>query len=252
MVAFVTILTHFLTLIQPSLAANGNGGSGSGGSGNSEAGASSQPIWSYQVKPTNYIGAQSAQTGHYGSAPSSLFDAFTGLSQRQGALTSSPFLSILPIILIAAGGLLLLLPMLTMMIASPFGGGGGPFGGGYQNGFGYPQVGALSKRRSLDQHQQQRGLIELIEHVSTTIEDLSRKYSPLASQQQQQQQQQQTSGSNGSNGQQQVHKRGAKALNANQSPDSSEVSQVQPPANHKSAGEVSSPGSTILSNTVGL
>lgn len=175
MVAFVAILTHFLSLIQPSLAANGSTGSG----GQTEATASTQPLWSYQVKPGSYVGAQtSGQNGHlYNSAPNSLFDAFTGLSQRQGALSSSPFLSILPIILIAAGGLLLLLPMLTMMMASPFGG-GGLFSGGYQGGFGYPQVGALNKRRSLDQQQQRRGLIELIDHVSRTIEDLSRNYSP--------------------------------------------------------------------------
>lgn len=238
-VAAVTILTHFLSLIHPSLAANGSGSSSS-----TEAASSTQPLWSYQVKPTNYVGSQSAQTGHYAAPPSSIFDAFTSLSQRQGALTSSPFMSILPIILIAAGGLLLLLPMLTMMMASPFGG-GGAFGGGYGNAFGYPQVGALSKRRSLDQHQHQRGLIELIEHVSTTIEDLSRKYArPQATA---------ASGSHqtgpaapaGSSPQQQVHKR-AKSLNSSQPSAANEAPQLQPPSNHKTADEVS----PVLSNVV--
>lgn len=173
--AFATMLTHFLGLVQPSLAANGN----SNQQATESTAASTQPLWSYQVKPTNYVNAaQGAQNSPYSSGPSSLFDAFTGLNQRQGALSSSPFLSILPIILIAAGGLLLLLPMLTMMMASPFG--GGAFGGGgFQNYGGYPQVGTLNKRRSLDQLTQgsHRGIIELIEHVSSTIEDLSRKYS---------------------------------------------------------------------------
>lgn len=179
--ALCSVLTHTLGQIQPINAA-GTGASGSGSS--AETTSSSQPLWSYQVKPNSYLNVHSlgggTQTGHYGasSAPPSLFDAFNGISQRQGALSSSPFLSILPIILIAAGGMLLLLPMLTMMMASPFGG-GGAFGG-YNNGgaFGYPQQ--LSKKRSLaDQLSNQRGgggLIEILENVSTTIEELSRKY----------------------------------------------------------------------------
>lgn len=235
MVACVTILTHFLTLIQPSLAANG-APNGAGQVGESAASSSTQPLWSYQVKPTNnnYLGnGMNPNINGFGAGGggSSLFDAFTGLSQRQGALTSSPFMSILPIILIAAGGLLLLLPMLTMMMASPFGGAaGGPFGGGgYQN-FGYPQANLLSKRRSLDSsplHQNlggaQRGLIELIEHVSSTIEDLSRHYN---------------AGGAGSQASKPQQKRASKSLNvasAAATSGSSEASQVvnPPPANHK-------------------
>lgn len=178
--ALVTMITHIFGLIQPSLAATSTSQQQT-----ENAAASTQPLWSYQVKPTNYINAgQNGQSAPYSTGHSSIFDAFTGLNQRQGALTGggSPLLSILPIILIAAGGLLLLLPMLTMMMASPFG--GGPFGGGgYQN-YGYPQVG-LNKRRSLDQASGggSRGIIELIEHVSSTIEDLSRKYSANGQQQ---------------------------------------------------------------------
>lgn len=161
-----SVLTHALGQIQQANAASSSA---------SETASSSQPLWSYQVKPNSYVNAPGAQQGHYSGVPS-LFEAFNGLSQRQGALTSSPFLSILPIILIAAGGMLLLLPLLTMMMASPFGGGGfGGYGGG---GFGYPQVGALSKKRSLaDQFGSQRGLVDIMEHVSSTIEELSKKYS---------------------------------------------------------------------------
>lgn len=147
----------------------------------SESVSSSQPLWSYQVKPNTYLGSGGSgpnvgQSAPYSAPFPSLFDAFNGLSQRQGALTSSPFMTILPIILIAAGGMLLLLPLLTMMIATPFGGGGGPFGGGYGGNFGYPQT--LSRKRSLqgDQFGGTRGLIELVEHVSTAIEDLTKKY----------------------------------------------------------------------------
>lgn len=174
LLALCSLLTLAFGQIQPTNAAGTSGTS-------AETTSSSQPLWSYQVKPNSYLNAPGgvgvSQSGHYGSvAPPSLFDAFNGLSQRQGALTSSPFLSILPIILIAAGGMLLLLPMLTMMMASPFGG-GGAFGG-YNNGaFGYPQVGALSKKRSLaDQYTGQRGLIDILENVSSTIEELSKKY----------------------------------------------------------------------------
>ena len=158
----------------------------------SESVSSSQPLWSYQVRPSAFVGASSSPSpSHYGpssfggASPMSLFDAFSGLSQRQGALSSSPFLSLLPIILIAAGGMLLLLPLLTMMMASPFGG-AGVFGGGggFPNyGGGYPQVGAaLSKKRSLEPQinvgGQQRSFIDLIEHVSSTIESLTRTYAP--------------------------------------------------------------------------
>lgn len=190
-----SVLTHALgQAVLPTSAANTNGGVNGV---QSESASSSQPLWSYQVKPSTYVNSPSAQTGHYSSAMPSLFDAFNGLSQRQGALTSSPFLSILPIILIAAGGMLLLLPLLTMMMASPFGGG---FGGGYNGGFGYPQVGALNRKRSLNEQGGARlaggnggSLIDLIEHVSSTIDELTKKYSPattaITSGQQQQQHQ---------------------------------------------------------------
>lgn len=157
-----SVLTHILVQIKPISAA--------GTAPASETTSSSQPLWSYQVKPNSYVNVPASQPGHY----SPILDAFNGLSQRQGALSGSPFLSILPIILIAAGGMLLLLPMLTMMIASPFSGG---FGGGYNNGFGYPQVGALNKKRSLSDQFGQRGLVDLIEHVSSSIEEMTRKYS---------------------------------------------------------------------------
>lgn len=199
--ALGSVLTHALGQIQPIQAA----GTGSGSS-SAETTSSSQPLWTYQVKPNGYLnspGQVGGQGGglHYGSVgspppppPPSIFDAFNGLSQRQSALSGSPFLSILPIILIAAGGMLLLLPMLTMMMASPFGGGGafGGYGGG--NGpFGYPQVGALSKKRSLaDQltggagqlRGGNGGLIDILENVSTTIEELSRKYNAMPNKQQ--------------------------------------------------------------------
>lgn len=159
-----SLLTHLLGHVQFVSAAGTTG---------SETTSSSQPLWSYQVKPNSYVNAAGGQQAHYATNPT-IFDAFNGLSQRQGALGGSPFLSILPIILIAAGGMLLLLPFLTMMMASPFTGGLG----GYNNGFGYPQVGALSKKRSLaDQFGGQRGLIDIIENVSTTIDELTRKYS---------------------------------------------------------------------------
>lgn len=213
-----SILTHFLALAHAAQTGNPTQSS------NSESTSSSQPLWSYQIKPSSYVGTGGQPTNsHYtaGTFPS-LLDAFSGLSQRQGALTTSPFLSILPIILIAAGGMLLLLPLLTMMMASPFGGGFG--GGGYQSPFGYPQVGALNKRRSLDGNQ--RGIIELIEHFSSTLEDLSRKYSNGSPQQQK----------NAANGQQQQsHKRSAKALN--------DLPQAATPVNHK-------PSSDDVSNSV--
>lgn len=200
-----SVLTHVLGQALPTSAAN---------PGPTETASSSQPLWSYQVKPSNYVNAQTGQQNHYPTVPS-LFDAFNGLSQRQGALTSSPFLSILPIILIAAGGMLLLLPLLTMMMASPFSGGFG----GYNGGFGYPQVGSLNKKRSLaDQIGGRNGLVDLIEHVSSTIDELTKKYA------------------NPPNGHQ--NKR-AKSLNypstiETQSPSSSSPSSPQP-ANHKPA-----------------
>jgi len=161
---FPSILTHALGQIQQTAAVSS--------SSSTESASSTQPIWSYQVKPNGYVNTPAGQQAHYTASPS-IFDAFSGLSQRQGSLSSSPFLSILPIILIAAGGMLLLLPLLTMMIASPFSGGFG----GYGNQFGYPQVGALNKKRSLADQFGQKGLVDLIEHVSTTIDELTRKYS---------------------------------------------------------------------------
>lgn len=156
----------------------------------------------------------------------SLFDAFNGLSQRQGALSGSPFLSILPIILIAAGGMLLLLPMLTMMMASPFGGGG--FGGGFNGGsFGYPQ--ALNKKRSVnDQHQ--RGLLDLFEHVSSSIEEISKKYNLNSPHQ---------AGSS-SNGK----LRTAKSMNSSQQQQASEA-----PANHRSSGSSEDTGGANNGNS---
>lgn len=164
--------------------------SGAQSSTPSETTSSSQPLWSYQVKPNSagYLNIPNNQQqfnsnlGHHypSSFPASLFEAFSGLSQRQGALSSSPFLSILPIILIAAGGMLLLLPFLTMMIASPFSGAGAFGGGGFNNGnFGYPPVGGLNKKRSLSGNGEQFGqhnLVDLMENVSTTIEELVKKY----------------------------------------------------------------------------
>lgn len=198
-VALSALLTH--TALQLPLAVRAERASGAAGS--SESMSSSQPLWSYQVKPNSYANTASGggpspsqQTAHYGNvggipAPPSLFEAFNGaLSQRQGALTTSPFLSILPIILIAAGGLLLLLPMLTMMMASPFGG-GGAFGAGAFNGpFGYPQtVGALNKRRSLLERSLGAsiggggsGIIELLEQVGSAIDEMSRKHTGAAQQ----------------------------------------------------------------------
>lgn len=185
-VGFSSVLTNVLGLIPSTLAATSS--STSSVSSDQTSQSASQPLWSYQVKPNSYLNVPSSQSHqqqqHYGSTgPTygvgsglpSIFDAFSGLSQRQGALTGSPFLSILPIILIAAGGMLLLLPLLTMMMASPFGGG---FGGGFNNGpFGYPQVGALNKKRSLnDNSQHQRGILEMIENFSSTVEELTKKY----------------------------------------------------------------------------
>jgi len=220
-------LTPFLGLTQGALAAQTQQVNPSGQQSEQSA-SSSQPLWSYQIKPTNYVGTQFGSNGGPQSAPytagvsspfPSIFDAFTGLSQRQGALTTSPFMSILPIILIAAGGFLLLLPLFTMMVASPF---GGAFGGaGYQGPFGYPQVGALSKKRSVDGNQ--RGIIELIENFSSTIEELSRKYSPSGSVANQQAQQQQGAA-------QQLHKRSPKAFD-----ESHPAATQQTPSNHKPA-----------------
>ena len=158
--------------------------------GASESVSLPQPLWSHQIRPSAFVGASSSPSpSHYGpfsgASPMLLFDTFSGPSQRQGALSSSPFLSLLPIILIAAGGMLLLLPLLTMMMALPFGG-AGVFGGagGFPNyGGGYPQVSAaLSKKRSLEPQinvgGQQRSFINLIEHVSSAIESLTRTYAP--------------------------------------------------------------------------
>ena len=128
--------------------------------------SSSQPLWSYQVKPNAYVNGAPSQP--HMNPVSSIFDAFNGLSQRQGALSGSPFLSILPIILIAAGGMLLLLPFLTMMVASPFGGGGNLYGGFGSGQYGYPQ--ALSKKRSLfTDHLASKSFNDILEHVSSTI-----------------------------------------------------------------------------------
>lgn len=204
----------------------------------SETTSSSQPLWSYQVKPNSYANvAASSQAGHYSPVPS-LLDAFNGLSQRQGALSSSPFLSILPIILIAAGGMLLLLPFLTMMIASPFSGGAGF--GAYNNGpFGYPQVGALNKKRSLADSFGQRGLMDLIEHVTTSIEEMTKKYS--------------TPTNSG-----QLNKR-AKGMNLQQQqqlqqPNESTSSQtqsqpLQQQVNHRSSTSAQATSGTIISNS---
>lgn len=172
--------------IQSSLAANSGSSNSGGGQLTSETEASSvssQPLWSYgqSTRPINYAATQNGANGasnyYTTSTPSSMWDMFTGgLSQRQGALsTGSPFLSILPIILIAAGGFLLLLPMLTMMMGSPF---GDPFGGGYQGAGQYGQYPQLKKRRSLDSALHKRSLIKLIEQASSIIEDLSRQYEP--------------------------------------------------------------------------
>lgn len=149
-------LTHLLSQVELAAAA--------GSAGPESSQTPSQPAWPNQGKPNSYNGPQAARY----PVMSSLFDALGGLSQRQGTITTgaSPLTTILPIILIAAGGLLLLLPLLTMSMASPFGAFGG-LGGGYQN-LGYPQVGALSRRRSLD---------GLVEQVSSAIENFSKKYS---------------------------------------------------------------------------
>lgn len=150
-------------------------------SSNTETTSSSQPLWSYQVKPNSYVGNVNSPQAPYTVMPS-IFDAFNGLSQRQGALTSSPLLSILPIILIAAGGMLLLLPFLAMMFTSPFGGASGFGGYGGAGGFGYPQLGALNKKRSLNGGDLfgSRSIIDLVEHVSTAIDEFSKRY-PTAS-----------------------------------------------------------------------
>lgn len=239
---FASLITHLVAVSAAS------GGSNSG-QPSSEATSSSQPLWSYQVKPNSYgnivgngAGSNGAQSAHYTAGPS-LFDAFSGLSQRQGALSGSPLMTILPIILIAAGGLLLLLPMFTMMLASPFGGGGiGPFGGGaggFQN-FGYPQ---MARKRSLDQTSGlgQRGLVDLIEHVSSTIEELARKYGHTS---------QATAGG-------QQHKR-AKSLNSpqvNESPAAAVAAAAatatattsNQPANHKPSDEM---GNININNNI--
>lgn len=173
-----SVITHLLGIVQVV-----DAGSSTSATSTGESVSSSQPLWSYQVKPGMQVGGSSSNylsnplggPHPYPSGPSlpSIFDAFNGaLSQRQGALTSSPFLSILPIILIAAGGLLLLLPLLTMMMASPFGG----FGAGFGNNFGYPQAG-LNKKRSLGDQLSRSSFYDILEHVSSTIDDLSKKYS---------------------------------------------------------------------------
>lgn len=142
-----------------------------------QASSSSQALLSYQtLKPNGFYSNPI-------SPSSSFFETLTsGLSQRQGALSNSPIMSILPIILIAAGGILLLLPFLTMMLASPFGGPGVAGLYGYQNGqFGggaYPQA---AKKRSLinileSQYQQPKMWQELLDNVSSTINELTRKY----------------------------------------------------------------------------
>lgn len=222
-----SILTHVLGNIQATNAASST-------SSSSETTSSSQPLWSYQVKPNSYANVAGNQAGHYSSAPS-ILDAFNGLSQRQGALSSSPFLSILPIILIAAGGMLLLLPFLTMMIASPFSGGAGF--GAYNNGpFGYPQVGAMNKKRSLADSFGQRGLIDLIEHVSSSIEEMARKYSPS------------TNSGGGNSGQ--FNKR-AKAMNLQlqQPNESASQTQSQQQVNHKPVGSAQTASGTIISSS---
>lgn len=226
MLMLSSILTHVLGNIQAANAA-------SSASSSSETTSSSQPLWSYQVKPNSYANVASNQAGHYSAAPS-ILDAFNGLSQRQGALSSSPFLSILPIILIAAGGMLLLLPFLTMMIASPFSGGAGF--GAYNNGpFGYPQVSAMNKKRSLADSFGQRGLIDLIEHVSSSIEEMARKYSPS------------TTGSGNSG---QFNKR-AKAMNLQpqQPNESASQTQSQQQVNHKPVGLAQTASGTIISSS---
>lgn len=146
-------------------------------SSNTESTSSSQPLWSYQVKPNSYVGNVNSPQAPYTAMPS-IFDAFNGLSQRQGALTSSPLLSILPIILIAAGGMLLLLPFLAMMFASPFGGASGFGGYGGAGGFGYPQLGALNKKRSLGGGDLfgSRSIIDMVEYVTTAIDEFSKRY----------------------------------------------------------------------------
>lgn len=136
-----------------------------------EVTSSSQPLWSYQVKPNAYTSGVSGNP-HY-TPMSSIFDAFNGLSQRQGALSGSSFMTILPIILIAAGGLLLLLPFLTMMVASPFSGANVY---GYNGGqFGYPQT--LKKRSLFADQLASKSFNDILDHVSSTIDELSRKYS---------------------------------------------------------------------------
>lgn len=215
-----SILTHVLgNQVLPISAA--------GSTTSSETTSSSQPLWSYQVKPSSYVNAPNNQANPYGTGAAgfgvpSIFDTINGLSQRQGALSGSPFLSILPIILIAAGGMLLLLPLLTMMMASPFGGG---FGGGYQNGFGYPQVGALKKKRaSFDRDQfNQMGLIDLIEHVSSSIEELTKKYS--------------TTNNPNNAGSTATHKRSFKSMNSPQQQHHQVANEVSPqPSNHRAGG----------------
>lgn len=228
---FSSVLSHVLGNIPTINAA-------SSAASPSETTSSSQPLWSYQVKPNSYANVGGNQAGHYSPVPS-ILDAFNGLSQRQGALTSSPFLSILPIILIAAGGMLLLLPFLTMMIASPFSGGAGF--GAYNNGpFGYPQAGALNKKRSLADSFGQRGLIDLIEHVTTSIEEMTRKYSPS---------------NGGANNSGQLNKR-TKALNLQQlqqpdelAPSQAQSQTLQQQVNHKPVASTQTASGTIISNS---
>lgn len=116
-----------------------------------------QPFWAYQQQKrssnhddhsTPHLQQQSQQLQQQLPQTLPLFDTLRSLSQRQGSLSASPFLSILPIILIAAGGLMLLLPLLTMSMASSFGGFGQFGGAGGAGGFGFPQVTNLNRRRS--------------------------------------------------------------------------------------------------------
>lgn len=180
---FSTALTHALIFqAKPTLAANGAPVSSAQSSG--ETTSSSQPLWTYQPKPSLFSSSINGQSGNNYMAhqmqPNSLFDSLSSLGQRQGSISTSPLLSILPIILIAAGGMMLILPLLTMMLASPFGSGFGALGG---NGFGYPQVANLNKRRSVSNSfiesllssSTNKPLFDIVDHISTSIEELSKK-----------------------------------------------------------------------------
>lgn len=199
LIALCNLQNQFVNVVDAAGAANSN--NNNNGNNNEQASASSQPLWSYHVKPTfSQVNGLNGLNG-----PGNLLsEAFSGLSQRQGALTTGPLMSILPILLIAAGGIMLLLPFLTMMFASPFGGGLGGlsgFGGANGAGFGafqqggqfggYPQAAAAlraARKRSLTSGGAAAGgdngsagsivWQELLDHVSTTIDELSRKYSP--------------------------------------------------------------------------